>query len=157
MRAHPEADRKQSGDIRQAKEFLPQLVAHARAVYTDVPARDAPRGPLASLLHASAQSPLQSLLRQASADSGTKLQPLAPLLGRLRVVKSDAEVANMRRAGRMSGRAITAAMRRSWGTERGLHAFLDYNFKVNGCEEEAYEPVVASDKVLLQSLRRESP
>ncbi len=68
-------------------------------------------------------------------------------MDQLRVVKSDAEVANMRRAGQMSGRAITKAMARSWGTERSLHAFLDYNFKANGCEEEAYEPVVASGKV----------
>jgi intermediate cleaving peptidase 55 len=78
------------------------------------------------------------------------VQPLAPLLGRLRVVKSAGEVACMREAGRMSGRAFTAAMRQSWGTERALHAFMDYNFKVNGCEEEAYEPVVASDKVRSQ-------
>jgi intermediate cleaving peptidase 55 len=68
-------------------------------------------------------------------------------MGQLRVVKSDAEVACMRKAGQKSGRAFTAAMRRSWGTERGLHAFLDHNFKLNGCEEEAYEPVVASGMV----------
>jgi intermediate cleaving peptidase 55 len=136
----------QSGDIRKLKEVLPQLVKGARAVYTDLPSRDAPRGPLADFLHPrAAQSPLQALLLQQA--SGAKARPLAPLVDQLRVVKSDAEVANMRRAGQMSGRAITAAVGRSWGTERSLHAFLDYSFKANGCEEEAYEPVVASDKV----------
>ncbi|PFH58557.1 hypothetical protein XA68_13535 [Ophiocordyceps unilateralis] len=72
-----------------------------------------------------------------------KTKPLSPLMNSLRVVKSPAEVANMRMAGRASGRAITNAMRTAWAGERQLHAFLDYQFIVNGCEGTAYIPVVA--------------
>ena len=69
--------------------------------------------------------------------------PLFPVMNKLRVVKSSAEIANMRKAGQISGRAITEAMRRNWRSEKDLHAFLDYHFKVNGCDGPAYIPVVA--------------
>ncbi|KAK2613070.1 aminopeptidase [Conoideocrella luteorostrata] len=69
--------------------------------------------------------------------------PLYPVINKLRVVKSAAEVANMRKAGQISGRAITEAMRHDWTKEKDLHAFLDYQFAVNGCDGPAYIPVIA--------------
>lgn len=72
-----------------------------------------------------------------------KTRSLSPVMNELRVVKSPAEVANMRRAGQLSGRAITEAMRRPWTREKDLHAFLDYQFVVSGCDGPAYIPVVA--------------
>ncbi|QGI78179.1 unnamed protein product [Fusarium fujikuroi] len=69
--------------------------------------------------------------------------PLYSVMNKLRVVKSEAEVANMRIAGQISGRVITDAMRRPWKREKDLHWFLDYQFAVNGCEGPAYIPVVA--------------
>lgn len=69
--------------------------------------------------------------------------PLQPLINKLRLVKSPAEVANLRKAGRISGRAITEAMRRPWTSERELQAFLDYRFILDGCHDSAYIPVVA--------------
>ncbi|KAI5838974.1 peptidase M24, structural domain-containing protein [Morchella snyderi] len=72
-----------------------------------------------------------------------KAVPLAPVMHGLRNVKSAAEVANMRKAGKISGRAFNMAMQERFVTERGLHAFLEYRFKVGGCEKEAYVPVVA--------------
>lgn len=79
----------------------------------------------------------------AGKDSGPAKTPLYPVMNRLRVVKSPAEVANMRKAGQISGRVITEAMRRQWTKEKDLHAFLDYEFTRNGCEGPAYIPVVA--------------
>jgi len=65
----------------------------------------------------------------------------------LRVLKSDAEVANMRKAGQMSGRAYAEAMRRQWTSEKELETWLEYKFKANGCDESAYVPVVAGGEV----------
>lgn len=61
-------------------------------------------------------------------------------------MKSDAEIANMRKAGQASGRAFTEAMRQAWTTEKDLNAFLEYTFKRNGCDASAYVPVVAGGR-----------
>ncbi|KAK7223472.1 hypothetical protein V2G26_011475 [Clonostachys chloroleuca] len=79
----------------------------------------------------------------AARDSGPTKTPLYPVMNKLRVIKSPAEVANMRKAGQISGRAITDAMRRAWTKEKDLHAFLDYQFTINGCDGPAYIPVIA--------------
>jgi len=55
----------------------------------------------------------------------------------------------MRKAGQISGRVFTEAMRHAWTHEKDLAAFLDYRFKVQGCEASAYIPVVAGGEVLL--------
>lgn len=64
----------------------------------------------------------------------------------LRVIKSEAEIANMRLAGKASGRAFTNAMRQQWTLEKNLGAYLDYQFKANGCDTWAYVPVVAGGR-----------
>ncbi|KAG5917881.1 hypothetical protein E4U42_007085 [Claviceps africana] len=111
--------------------LLPELMQSAKLLYADVqPAADAGRNWLRRFFSG----------RDATYPART---PLSPIMNRLRVVKSAAEVANMRRAGRISGRAITEAMRRGWTREKDLHAFLDYQFAVNGCDGPAYIPVVA--------------
>ncbi len=74
---------------------------------------------------------------------GSKVKPLKPLMHELRIIKSEAEITNMRLAGKYSGRAITNAMRRQWTKEKDLHAFLDYDFKACGCDTTAYIPVIA--------------
>jgi intermediate cleaving peptidase 55 len=79
-------------------------------------------------------------------DSNSKVKSLKPLMHELRIVKSEAEITNMRMAGKISGRAFTNAMRRQWNQEKDLGAFLDYDFKIGGCEATAYVPVVAGGK-----------
>ncbi|PHH73882.1 hypothetical protein CDD82_5226 [Ophiocordyceps australis] len=106
--------------IHDAPDRLPSMLASASHVY----AQDGALGPM---------MPRSSLATT----------PLSPLLNKLRVIKSPAEVANMRKAGQLSGRAITDAMRRPWAREKELHAFLDYTFITNGCQAPAYIPVVA--------------
>lgn len=76
----------------------------------------------------------------------SKVKPLQPLINQIRIIKSEAEIANMRIAGKISGRAYTNAMRRQWTKEKDLAAFLDYEFKIGGCEASAYVPVVAGGK-----------
>ena len=72
-------------------------------------------------------------------------------MNELRAIKSESEIANMRKAGRASGRGITNAMRRRFSTEKSLAAFLEYDFKENGCDSSAYVPVVAGGEVILFS------
>ena len=77
----------------------------------------------------------------------SKVKPLKPIINNIRVYKSEAEIANMRRAGQASGRAFTEAMRQPWTEEKNLAAFLDYRFKIQGCDTSAYVPVVAGGQV----------
>ncbi|KAL8963850.1 MAG: hypothetical protein Q9183_004905, partial [Haloplaca sp. 2 TL-2023] len=74
------------------------------------------------------------------------VKPLRSLMNDLRNIKSDAEIDNMRLAGKASGRAFTSAMRQSWTLEKDLTAYLEYKFKRNGCDTSAYVPVVAGGK-----------
>ncbi|KAK3191458.1 aminopeptidase [Lecanicillium sp. MT-2017a] len=109
---------------------LPDIISSAEALYADVQ----PSG-------TSSNSSLKDML--TGGKSLPSRTPLSPLMHKLRAIKSPAEVANMRRAGQISGRAITDAMRRPWTKEKDLHAFLDYQFTINGCEGSAYIPVIA--------------
>lgn len=79
-----------------------------------------------------------------------KVKPLRPVLNELRVVKSDSEVVNMRLAGQASGRAFTESMRQHFSKEKDLSAFLQYQFKVQGCDCSAFVPVVAGGRVCVQ-------
>ncbi|PTB64589.1 prolidase-like protein [Trichoderma citrinoviride] len=123
------------------ESVLPKLLAPAKLIYTDVEAS----------AKASSSQHSTSLWRfitgaissSSSSSTTTTSRPLHPVMNKLRAVKSPAEVANMRAAGRISGRAITDAMRRPWTREKDLHAFLDYEFTRNGCDGPAYIPVVA--------------
>ncbi len=53
----------------------------------------------------------------------------------------------MRRAGQISGRILTEAMKRQWCYEKDLGAFVEYGFKRDGCDGSAYVPVVAGGMV----------
>lgn len=65
----------------------------------------------------------------------------------MRVFKSENEVVQMRRLGQASGRAFTEAMRQDFTREKDLYSFLEYQFKVNGCDTNAFVPVVAGGQV----------
>ena len=129
---------KQSGDINNLHSLLPPLISSASEVYTD---RVKPSG--FSRFFQSKDAPsndFEKLLRDS------KVKPLQSLMNQIRIVKSRAEIANMRKAGKMSGRAFTKAMRQQFSKEKDLGAFLDYKFKTGGCEASAYVPVVAGGK-----------
>lgn len=77
---------------------------------------------------------------------GKTVKALKSLMNDVRVMKSEAEITNMRLAGKISGRAFTNAMRQKWTREKDLGGFLDYDFKIGGCDTTAYVPVVAGGK-----------
>lgn len=91
-----------------------------------------------------ARDPHMTLFQTMLKDA--KVSPLNPLMNSLRVIKSEAEIANMRKAGKISGRAFTDAMRQEFTLEKDLGAFMDYKFRTGGCEATAYVPVVAGGK-----------
>lgn len=116
--------------IDTAETVLPKFLESAKLVYADVqPTKGSRANWLWSFFSGRESRPSKT--------------PLYSVMNKLRAVKSPAEVANMRKAGQISGRAITDAMRRQWTKEKDLHAFLDYQFTINGCEGPAYIPVVA--------------
>lgn len=118
-----------TGDIKQARKLLEPILRASTKIYTDT------SSPSNKKLH--------TLLDSASPDDSLPISPLRPLLNNLRIIKSPAEIANMRHAGRVSGRAITDAMRRAWTHEKDLSAYLDHAFTKDGCGGPAYVPVVA--------------
>lgn len=68
---------------------------------------------------------------------------LRPILNGLRLIKTDAELKTMRKAGQAAGRAHTKAMSRRFDREKDLDAFLEYQLRQEGCDSAAFEPVVA--------------
>lgn len=121
-----------AGDIKQACKLLQPILSKASKIYTDI--------------SASSNKKFHALLDSVSPDDPLPTSPLRPLVNDLRIIKSSAEIANMRHAGRVSGRAITDAMRRAWAHEKDLSAYLDYAFTKDGCSGPAYVPVVAGGR-----------
>ena len=76
-----------------------------------------------------------------------RYKPLAPTVHEMRSVKSSAEIACMREAGRISGNSFNEIIRRGLRTEKDIEATLEYLFRISGCEKPAYVPVVAGGSV----------
>ena len=70
----------------------------------------------------------------------------SPHIQKARLIKSDTEAAIMRRAGEISGRAVSVAIAAtvSGMTERELWSLLEKESIFNGADSLAYPPVVAS-------------
>lgn len=80
-----------------------------------------------------------------------KVKSLRSILNEMRAFKSEDEVVQLRRVGQASGRAFTESMRQTFTKEKDLTAFLEYNFKRNGCDGSAFVPVVAGGSVRILS------
>lgn len=133
----------QSGDINDVQALLKPLVGAATEIHTDLAFKS--KSPsVFSRLFASASPKAEGL---GNIFESSKVKPLKPLMNDLRVLKSDAEIANMRKAGQASGRSFTEAMRHAWTKEKDLAAFLEYRFKCHDCDGSAYVPVVAGGQV----------
>lgn len=119
-----------TGDINKVDSLLPPLLKTSSKIYTDI-----------ELTKDGHPTKFGSVLRGANRSIATA--PLQPLMNTFRALKSKAEIANMRHAGQVSGRALTEAMRRSWTREKDLQSFLDYSFTAEGLDGPAYVPVIA--------------
>ncbi|MDP5041206.1 MAG: Xaa-Pro aminopeptidase [Paraglaciecola sp.] len=93
-----------------------------------------------SLLEALRDAPKQSMQAPSS------IIDVRPLLDEMRLIKSAAEVAIMRRAAEISGQAHQRAMQRCRAglNEYHLEAQLHYEFAMNGAKHPAYGSIVGS-------------
>jgi intermediate cleaving peptidase 55 len=121
----------EAADIGRSVALLTNALKGVEKVYTD--AECAKHG---------VETPFGNMMKLA-APHISSFSPLRPHINALRAIKSPAEIANMRRAGQESGRALTAAMRRRWKSEKDLAAFLEYRYQRSGLDGQAYIPVVA--------------
>lgn len=83
------------------------------------------------------------LLKNASKQ---RLKSAIQLIEQKRLYKSENEIDCLRAANEISALAYNEAYKTKFAKESNLHAFLDYKFRINGCEEPAYLPVVAGGK-----------
>ena len=128
------------------KTVLEGIVSGARHVFSDIPVDAQPASDFTKMVFGSGQTSNTTAIGEILLRN--KVKPFRGFVNELRVLKSDAEIANLRKAGQASGRAFTNAMRQSFTTERDLDTFLDYEFRMNGCDESAYVPVVAGGMVI---------
>jgi intermediate cleaving peptidase 55 len=129
----------ETGDISNLKRFLGPLIKGASHVYTDITTAQTSTSTFLEFLRGSPKRP-QGFSEMIETK---KVKALRPLMNDLRITKSTAEIQTMRKAGRASGRAFTEAMQRNFNREKHLDAFLNYQFKLSGCDRAAFEPVVA--------------
>ena len=132
----------QTGDIADIDRLLSPIISGASKVFTDLFSANKAQSFFSRFVKGNLMKTegLAKLL-----ESSQKI-PLKDVIHEMRNIKSDAEVTNMRTAGRASGRAFTEAMRHQWHEEKNLAAFFDYKFKTNGCDACAYLPVVAGGR-----------
>ncbi|THC90970.1 hypothetical protein EYZ11_009578 [Aspergillus tanneri] len=129
----------ETGDIEHIEDILPQIVSDATEIYTDIPAFNFGR----SSLHRYLYGPSGTSEKLKKIVDHQKVKPLRPILNEMRVFKSEDEVVHLRAVGQASGRAFTKSMRQTFTKEKDLTSFLEYNFKVNGCDHSSFVPVVA--------------
>lgn len=132
-----------TGDIDNISGLLTRIIKDASKIYTDLISAPKNKSFFSRFLYD--QSPKADGLTKILKSSNTL--PLKDVINDVRNLKSDAEIANMRKAGQASGRAYTDAMRQAWTKEKDLAAYLDYQFRSRGCDCSAYIPVVAGGQV----------
>lgn len=150
--------------INKLPEYIEGLVTASQGpIYTDLPLTNSPVGPLDDThirlgknvqLHASEATPkdgsLTKVLRNISFGKGGRtarapLEKLRPIISELRLLKSPAEIALMRKAGRIAGQAFVDMMAETKPNvgEHDLWAVAEYGVRRRGSMGLAYVPVVA--------------
>ena len=81
-----------------------------------------------------------------SRNPSAAIKDLSPLLVQMRLLKSPAEIAVMRRSGQLTALAVNEAMK---ATQPGVHeyqlgAIAEYVYRVNGSRGASYRPIIAS-------------
>ncbi|KAH3686269.1 hypothetical protein WICPIJ_002766 [Wickerhamomyces pijperi] len=132
--------------------YLAKLVQRNRNIYVDMPKNKnggskATSQTFKDFFSIGANSKITTLEKVLEHHAtGKSVKELNPLLCEMRAIKSEAEIAVMRRAGQISGRAYNQAYAHRFRTERTLRAALEYNFIKGGCDRSAYIPVVAAGR-----------
>ncbi|KAK3069298.1 aminopeptidase [Teratosphaeriaceae sp. CCFEE 6253] len=138
---------------------LTGIVTGARSVFTDIGGQGGKRSAFARFIAGGAAGRDVDGLAKVLQKSGASVRPLRPIMNELRVTKSAAELACMRRAASVSGAVITDAMRVRHASEKQLWADLAHGFQTRGLEGEAYVPVVAGGRhaLSIHYVRNDAP
>ena len=115
----------------------------ATEVYSDIPTLDNAR----SSLHKYLYGPTVASEKLKKFVDHRKVKPLKSIMNEMRAFKSENEVVHMRMLGQAAGRSFTDSMRQTFDREKALTSYLEYQFKVNGCDGSAFVPVVAGGQV----------
>ena len=132
----------ETGDISSIKTILPRVLSDATQVFTEITQPDQGASGLWRFLYGTPRRKTDF----AELIESRKIMTLRHTMNELRAYKSPAEIDLMREAGRASGKAHTDALRRSFTGERELDAYLRFKFVSYGCDQIAYEPVVAGGR-----------
>ena len=133
----------QTGNIENIGDILPRIVTGATEVYSDIPTLDNAR----SSLHKYLYGPTGASEKLKKFVDHRKVKPLRSIMNEMRAFKSENEVVHMRMLGQAAGRSFTDSMRQTFDREKALTSYLEYQFKVNGCDGSAFVPVVAGGQV----------
>ncbi|KAK9479644.1 peptidase M24, structural domain-containing protein [Lipomyces japonicus] len=136
----------EAGDVSRIRSYLDKIITRATSIYMDIPTPDSNFATffLNPTKKESTQNSIVNLLKHHKKFS--KTSPLTPIVQSLRAKKSAAELLCMISAGKISSHAINKAYGVRFQKEAELNAFLDYQFKIGGCENIAYIPVIAGGK-----------
>jgi Xaa-Pro aminopeptidase len=138
-------------------------IASARRIYlqqSPVEGKQACRDTLLDARKINALDPFGSAAPQAwleqqirVAAPAAEIRDLSPILDRLRTIKSPAELALMRRAGRLSALAVAEGMRctKPGVMEYQLAAAAEYIYLLNGARGGGYRPIIASGENIWNS------
>lgn len=122
---------------------LDKLLKDVDIIYTDsFEAKESNRFPrfFKSHSHDILSGTLGHILRQ---HARKEIRSYIRLVEGSRLIKSPAEIENMRVAAEISAEVYNRAYGIRFATETELYHFLEYEFKMRGCHESAYLPVVA--------------
>ena len=77
---------------------------------------------------------------------GVSLKPIGPVIERLRMVKNDKEIAQIRESVRTNSKAFDATLRelKKGAKESEIAAILEYKMRLFGAEKPAFETIVAA-------------
>lgn len=129
-----------SEDPRQFQSEIKKILSRNKTIYYDLMGK---KNFFSSFTSSNSTSPAQNTLESLISDLKKRTKPLSPLITELRAIKSDSEIALMRKIGQKSGRAYNRAIAEKFQNERTLDLFLEYNYISSGCSGHAYIPVIA--------------
>ncbi|KAK7550000.1 peptidase M24, structural domain-containing protein [Phyllosticta citricarpa] len=132
-----------SGDVKSIGKVVPEVIKRAKNVYTDLPRILDHRSAITRYLSGTIYTGDNGFPNALKAVAPSAVRPLRSIMNDLRLTKGDAEIANMRKAGRESALAYNNAMARTWDEEKMLALDLEVQFKQRGLDGNAYVPVVA--------------
>ncbi|KAL6940478.1 hypothetical protein ACO0QE_004382 [Hanseniaspora vineae] len=133
----------ESGDIASLASYLNKLFSRNTNIFYDFEKK--PNAFATMFTSSSTSSNENTVTIESIAKHHNKnIRGVKSLIADLRLIKSPSEIAIMRRAGQISGRAYNMAYAERIANERSLYAFLEYKFISGGCDKSAYVPVVAT-------------